>query len=190
MSCWTRGLTLWIIWLLIPETLVFDNYRWGFLDPDRLMVIFFLITRSGYSAFLCALLSEGSSWSLKKIPTGFFQFMDFGRYMLSGLWNENPPGFSDRFLTSIRWSFFMILGAGTRSNPVTWGIQVDTDLMGNPGVTFRVLLELFPAIVTAEIVFLVLVFARILCTVFINDGQTDWIGCHSRFSWCTMRPAC
>lgn len=68
------------------------------------------------------------------------------------------------------------------SNPVIRGIQVNTDIMGNPGVTFRVLLEPFPAIVAAEIIFLVLIFAHKLCIVFINDGKADRIGCHNRFS--------
>ncbi len=58
--------------------------------------------------------------------------------------------------------------------------------MGYPGVTFRVLLELFLAIVTTEIIFLVLVFTCILSIVFINDGQADRIGCHFKFSVYTM----
>jgi hypothetical protein len=50
--------------------------------------------------------------------------------------------------------------------------------MGYPGVTFRVHLELFLAIVATEIISLVLVFTCILRIVFINDGQADGIGCH------------
>lgn len=59
-----------------------------------------------------------------------------------------------------------------------WGIQVYTDIMGYPGVTFRVLLELFLAVVATEIIFLVPVFTCILRIVFINDSQADRIGCH------------
>jgi hypothetical protein len=62
-------------------------------------------------------------------------------------------------------------------------LQIDRDVVGDPGITLRVLIELFLAPVAAEIIFLVLVDTGELCIVLVDDHQTYGIGCHQGFSF-------
>ena len=56
--------------------------------------------------------------------------------------------------------------------------QVNTDIDSQPGIPLRVFLELFFAPVTAEVIFVVLMSDGKFCIFFINDHETDGIGCH------------
>jgi hypothetical protein len=51
--------------------------------------------------------------------------------------------------------------------------------MSDTGVPLRILFELLFAVITAEIVFLVLVHSGELCIILINNCQTYGIGCHN-----------
>jgi hypothetical protein len=56
--------------------------------------------------------------------------------------------------------------------------QVDADVIGDPAVPLRVLIELFLAPVAAEVIFLIFIGTGELCIFFIEDHQADWIGWH------------
>jgi hypothetical protein len=83
------------------------------------------------------------------------------------------------FLHTPEHCFLKELECGVGQSCSGYFFEVHTDIVGNPRVPLRVLIELFFAPVAAEMEFLVLMGAGEFRIVFINDCQTDGIGCHN-----------
>jgi len=61
--------------------------------------------------------------------------------------------------------------------------QINRNIDGETGVSFRVLLKLFPAPVTAEIVLFISVRAGEPGFIFIDGHQTNGVSCHFYLLW-------
>jgi hypothetical protein len=56
--------------------------------------------------------------------------------------------------------------------------KINTDIGTNTRISLRVLIKLFFAPVTAEVILMILIRTGEFCIIFINYHKTDWIGWH------------